>query len=284
MRFPSKGIFLAPMSEPKSMLAPLESPALEHLTPHELVTYFRCPYEMELARGLRARSLGRAPAPERTPLDVVPLRHSPMFAPPLGHVEVNEGRLDLSDQDQLVYEDSGEEDLPVLFPPERVRLDPRFVNGSRTLVDHELGIAGRPDLVILRSDGGFVPLEYKSTHLFVGYHEAHGRMFDTVQAIAECRLVHSVFGHRPAFGIVLYGDARGGGEREGWVQIPYGEAEERWLKVVLNQVREDRVRAPVPAERNCGSCEPNSEGLCRFAAARYEGAHHREGFLASRRN
>lgn len=265
------------------MLAPLETPVPEHLTPHELVTYFRCPHEMELGRGLHARAVGKVAPPVRTPLDVVPLRHSPMFAPPLGHVEVNEGRLDLSDHDQLVYEDAGEDDLPVLFPPERVHLDPRYTNGHANLIDPELGIAGRPDLVIQRVDGGFVPLEYKATHLFVGYHEAHGRLFDTVQAIAECRLVHTVFGRRPAYGIVLYGDVAGDGEHEGWVQIPYGDAEERWLKVVLNQIREDRVRAPVPAERNCASCEPNAEGLCRFAAARYEGPHHHQAFLASRR-
>jgi hypothetical protein len=265
------------------MLAPLTAPVPEHLTPHDLVTYFRCPYEMELTRELHARTLGRVPASPRTPLDVVPLRHSPMFAPPLGHLEVNEGRLDLSEHDLLVYEDAGEDDLPVLFPPERVHLDGRFTNGHSNLIDAELGIAGRPDLVIQRAEGGFVPLEYKETHLFVGYHEAHGRLFDTVQAIAECRLVHSVFGRRPPYGIVLYGDAAGGGEREGWVQIPYGDAEERWLKVALAQVREDTVRAPVPAERNCGSCAPNSEGLCRFAAARYEGPHHHQTFLASPR-
>jgi len=265
------------------MLAPLTAPVPEHLTPHDLVTYFRCPYEMELAREQHARAMGRPLLSPRTPLDVVPLRHSPMFAPPLGHLEVNEGRLDLSEHDVLVYEDAGEDDLPVLFPPERVRLDARFTNGHSTLIDAELGIAGRPDLVIQQGDGACVPLEYKETHLFVGYHEAHGRLFDTVQAIAECRLVHTVFGRRPPYGIVLYGDAAGGGEREGWVQIPYGDAEERWLKVVLAQVREDTVRAPVPAERNCGSCEPNAEGLCRFAAARYEGPHHHQSFLASRR-
>jgi hypothetical protein len=265
------------------MLAPLTAPVPEHLTPHDLVTYFRCPHEMELSRGLHARAVGKVPPPVRTPLDVVPLRHSPMFGPPTGHVVVNEGRLDLFDQDRLVYEDTGEDDLPVLFPPERVQLDPRFSNGHSTLVDAEWGIAGRPDLVIRRGAGEFVPLEYKSTHLFVGYHEAHGRLFDTVQAIAECRLVHTVFGQRPSYGLILYGDQAGGGAREGWVQIPYGDAEERWLKVVLGQIRDDRTRAPVPAERNCGSCEPNAEGLCRFAAARYEGPHHFQGFLASQR-
>jgi hypothetical protein len=250
------------------MLAPLAPPALEHLTPHDLVTYFRCPHEMELGRAHRAHTTGGPIGPVRTPADVVPLRHSPMFAPPSGHLKVSEGRLDIGARDRLVYEDAGEDDLPVLFSPEQVHLDPRFSNGHANLVDPAWGIAGRPDLVIQRADGSFVPVEYKETHLFVGYHEAHGRLFDTVQAVAECRLVEVAFGHRPPFGIVLYGDAAGNGLREGWVEVPYGDAEERWLKVALAQVREDAVRAPVPAERNCASCEPNAAGLCRYAAAR----------------
>ena len=282
--FPSTRTFIDRVREPKAMLAPLTTaPTTEHLTPHDLVTYFRCPHEMELGRRLHAQAIGRTAPPVRTPLDVVPLHHSPLFAPPIGHVTVNEGRLGLSEEDLLVYEDAAEEDLPVLFAPERVRLDSRFTNGHSNLVDVELGLAGRPDLVIRLGNGTFVPLEYKSTHLFVGYHEAHGRLFDTVQAIAECRLVHTVFGVRPPYGIVLYGDASGGGAREGWVEIPYGDAEERWLRVALEQVRNDRSRPPVPAERNCGSCEPNAEGLCRFAACRYEGSHHRTAFLATRR-
>ncbi|MGP8078740.1 MAG: hypothetical protein ACLQD8_06575 [Thermoplasmata archaeon] len=250
------------------MLAPIPAPALEHLTPHDLVTYFRCPHEMELGRAHRFRTVGGPLGPVRTPLDVVPLRHSPMFAPPNGHLTVNEGRLDIAGRDRLVYEDPGEDDLPVLFPPDQVHLDVRFSNGHSTFTDLEWGLAGRPDLVIQREDGSFVPVEYKETHLFVGYHEAHGRLFDTVQAVAECRLVEVAFGRRPPFGIVLYGDAAGDGLREGWVQIPYGDAEERWLKVALAQVRSDPTRAPVPAERNCAACEPNSAGLCRFAAAR----------------
>ncbi len=266
------------------MLSPVvAAPALEHLTPHDLVTYFRCPHEMEVQKGRHARTVGGEVPAVRTPLDVVPLRHSPMFGPPLGHLAVNEGRLDLSDRDRLVYEDAGEDDLPVLFPPERVRLDARFTNGAGNLHDPEFGLSGRPDLIIERADGALVPVEYKSTHLFVGYHEAHGRLFDTVQAIAECRLVQATFGRRPPHGIVLYGDSAGGGSREGWVEIPYGDAEERWLKVALGQVRGDPIRAPVPAERNCGGCEVNAEGLCRYAVARYEGPHHRQSFLVSRR-
>ncbi|MGB6499951.1 MAG: hypothetical protein WBG19_00915 [Thermoplasmata archaeon] len=250
------------------MLSPLAPPTLEHLTPHDLVSYFRCPHEMELGRAHRGRTVGGPVPPVRTPADVVPLRHSPMFAPPTGHLKVNEGRLDIGPHDRLVYEDEGEDDLPVLFPPEQVRLDARFGNGHANFADPEWGLAGRPDLVIQRGDGSFVPVEYKETHLFVGFHEAHGRLFDTVQAVAECRLVEVAFGRRPPFGIVLYGDAAGNGMREGWVEVPYGDAEERWLKVALAQVREDPTRAPVPAERNCASCEPNAAGLCRYAAAR----------------
>jgi hypothetical protein len=267
------------------MLAPRTAPPVaDHLTPHDLVAYFRCPYEMELQRAIHARTVTGGPGTVRTPTDVVPLRHSPMFAPPIGHLVVNEGRLDLDDRDLLVYEDEGEDDLPMLFPPERVRLDARFRNGGRTLVDPELGMAGRPDLIVQRADGSLVPVEYKETHLFAGYHEAHGRLFDTVQVVAECRLVEVAFGRQVPYGIVLYGDEAGGGLHEGWVRIPYGDAEQGWLRAALRQVRDDPVRAPVPAERNCGGCEPNAEGQCLFAAARYEGPHHRAAFAATRRS
>jgi hypothetical protein len=255
------------------MLVPPTVAVQEHLTPHDLVAYYRCPHEMELIRAAHPLRFGGAALPVITPPDVVPLRHSPLFAPPIGTARVREGRLDLDERDHLVYEDAGEDDLPMLFPPERIRLDPRFTQGAGNLVDPVLGFAGRPDMVIARADGALVPLEYKTTHLFVGFHEAHGRPFDTVQAIAECRLVHMTFGKRPPYGIVLYGDASGDGQHEGWVEVPYGEAEERWLTVALRQIREDRIRAPVPAERNCSGCEPNGQGRCLYASARYEGPH-----------
>jgi hypothetical protein len=265
------------------MLAPQTTPATEALTPHDLVTYFRCPHEMELARASHHRLEGGMLGMVRTPADVVPLHHSPLFAPPLGHLLVNEGRLDLSEKDILVYEDEGEEDLPMLFPPDRVRPDIRFSGPRSTLADPELGLRGRPDLIIQRADGSLVPVEYKETHLFVGYHEAHGRLFDTVQSVAECRLVEAAFGRQVPYGIVLYGDQAGDGQREGWVRIPYGEAEQGWLRVALRQIREDAVRAPVPAERTCGGCEPNADRLCKFAATRYEGPHHHQTYFASRR-
>jgi hypothetical protein len=266
------------------MLAPLETPAVEHLTPHDLVTYFRCPHEMELVHALHLQRRTGNIGPVRTPLDVLPLRQSPLFSPPLSQISVNEGRLDLFDDgDRLVYEDTGEENLPMLFPPDRVTIDSKFSNGHTTLVDSEWGFAGRPDLVVRRADGQLFPVEYKQTHLFGGYHQVHGRLFDTIQVVAECRLVEATFGSRPGYGVVLYGDESGGGVNEGWVQIPYADAEARWLKVAIDQIRQDRTRAPVPSLRTCGSCEPNEEGLCRFATARYEGPHHHQRFLAAPR-
>ncbi len=262
------------------MLAPQDLRPLEHLTPHDLVAYFHCPHEMELGRAAREARRSGASVDACTPPGVVPLRHSPMFSPPLHDIEVVPGRLDLGPEDVLVYEDDGEDDLPVLFPPERVRKDPRFTSGPGTLHDAELGFAGRPDLVIARPHGTLVPLEYKSTHLFLGYHEAHGRIFDTVQAIAECRLVEAAFGVRPPYALILYGDRGGDGEREGFVKIPYTDAGAHWLRAALLQIRADRTRAPVPMERNCAGCEPNGEGRCPFAAARYEGPHHRPGWHA----
>ncbi|HLY76453.1 MAG TPA: hypothetical protein VKT21_01050, partial [Thermoplasmata archaeon] len=213
------------------------------------------------------------PVVARTPLEVIPLRHSPLFTPPNPGLVVNDGRLDVDPQDSLVYEDEGEADLPMLFADDQIRPDSRYRGPNANLFDPLLGLSGRPDFVIQRRNGEFTPVEYKSTHLFVGYHESHGRTFDVIQAIAECRLVHVAFGRRPSYGIVLYGDVAGDGQHEGWVQIPYGDAEEHWLRAAITQIRTDETLAPVPAERNCASCVPNRDGLCRFAAARYGDGH-----------
>ena len=251
------------------MAAQLQLQPLEHVTPHDLVTYSRCPHEMELAHAHHLSVITGRSVAARTPLDVQPLRHSPLFAPPDRGVIVNDGRLDVASDDYLVYEDDGERDLPVLFGDTQVRLDARYRSPHTTLIDTGMGLSGRPDFIIQRRSGEVVPVEYKSTHLFVGYHQSHGRAFDVIQAIAECRLVHTAFGRRPSHGIVLYGDVAGEGEHEGWVQVPYGDAEETWLRAAIAQIRSDGVRAPVPAERNCASCFPNREGMCRYAATRY---------------
>ena len=246
----------------------------EHVTPHDLVTYSRCPYEMELLHSRHLSLITGRPVAARTPLDVIPLHHSPLFTPPNLGVVVNDGRLDVAPDDRLVYEDEGEDGLPILFADSQVQVDTRYRAPNATLMDRTIGLSGRPDFVIQRRSGEFVPVEYKSTHLFVGYHESHGRTFDVIQSIAECRLVHAAFGRRPSHGIVLYGDVAGDGEHEGWIQIPYGDAEERWLRAAITQIRTDGTRAPVPADRNCVNCSPNKEGLCRYAAARYGDAPH----------
>lgn len=247
----------------------------EHLNPHDVVTYSRCPHEMELVHARRASLHTTTPTTVCTPSGVVPLRHSPLFLPPASPLSVNDGPLDIFEGDRLIYRDEGESGLPVLFPPEQVDADPSLRRHGVNLIDDELGFSGRPDLVVRRADRTVFPVEYKATHLFVDYHDPrlghHGRMFDVIQAIAECRLVQAVLGVRPKYGVVWYGDQAGGGQREGWVQVPYGDSEERWLRAALMQIRADRERPPVPAERNCASCEPNREGLCPFAAARYAG-------------
>jgi len=254
-------------------IGPLVSSPIEHLTPHDLVTYSRCPHEMELHRMHRH--------PTATPLlsDILaapmapPEHHSPLFLPASPRVTVNEGRLDILPSDTLVYVDEGEDGIPMLFPPHQVVLDPAYRRQGVNLIDDELGLSGRPDLVVRRGTGTPYPIEYKATHLFIGYHEAHGRAFDVLQAIAECRLVHAVSGIRPTFGVILYGDADGDGGREGWVEVAYGDAEEHWLRAALAQIRADHARPPVPSERNCGGCEPNRERLCPSAVVPYAGPH-----------
>lgn len=248
----------------------------EHLTPHDLVTYSRCPYEMELTHVKRNSLHSSIPLMPCTPLEVVPERHSPLFPPPAGRLLVNEGPLDVFSGDRLIYMDEGEQNVPMLFPPEQVTPEPLLRRHGVNLIDDELGLSGRPDLVVRRGTGSIFPVEYKETHVFLGLHDAHfeihGRSFDLLQAIAECRLVHATLGTRPEFGVVWYGDRAGGGQREGWVQVPYTSAEENWLRASLKQIRADRVRPPVPSEHNCRGCEPNRDGLCRYAVTRFERA------------
>jgi hypothetical protein len=274
--------FIALPGRAETMIAEPTPSAVEPLAPHDLVNYYRCPHEMELHRVQVDRLHHHGTPVARTPPDVVPIHRSPLISPPLTGIQVNDGRLDIFDGDRLVYADTDEEEMPMLFPPEHVTLDPRFTGAGANLVDPELRLHGRPDFVIRRANGNLVPVEYKATHLFVGYHEAHGRLFDTIQAIAECRLVEAAFGSRPRSAIVLYGDQAGGGSREGWVEIPYTEADERWLRFALGQIRGDLVRAPVTNARICATCEANERGLCRYAGARFEGAHHHLVPIAAR--
>lgn len=250
---------------------------LEHLTPHDLVTYFRCPHELELAHVRRATASIPPGAPTvalavRTPPDVVPLHRSPLEAPAFPALPVADGRLDIFPGDRLVYEDEGEADeLPMLFASEQVRPDPIFRRHGYNLVDEELGLSGRPDFILERPKAGFIPVEYKSTHPFRGLHEVHGRTFDLLQLVAECRLVEAVSGRRPPYGILLYGDTAGNGAHEGWVTMPYTDREASWIRAAVAQVRADAVRAPVPSERTCSTCPPHRDQLCRYAVGRYAG-------------
>lgn len=245
----------------------LEVATAEHLSPHDVVTYFRCPFEMEVEH-FRRHHPGLAVV-TRTPADVVPLRHSALAPPPGAQLPIENGRLDIFPADRLVYEDSEEEGLPILFPPEQVTPEPRLHVHGLTLVDEELGVTGRPDFVLRRASGALVPVEYKATHPFHGLHETHGRAFDVIQLFLECRLVEAATGLRPASGILFYGDQAGDGAHEGFVEIPYGPGGDAWVRGALRQVRDDSIRAPVPAERNCARCAVHRDGLCRFAVGPY---------------
>jgi hypothetical protein len=250
----------------------------ERLTPHDLVTYFRCPHEMELAR-VRKQTAQQGPdgpvvaLAVRTPPDVVPLHHSPLAPPVFDAMPFNDGRIDIFPKDTLVYVDGGEaEELPILFAPEQIKFDPVFRQHGFNLVDDALGLSGRPDLIVKRADGRFQPVEYKSTHPFRGPHDVHGRTFDLIQLLAECRLVEATTGLRPSGGILWYGDTANNGTHEGWLSVPYGDREENWVKWAVERVRADTVRAPVPSEGTCSTCPAHRDGLCRYATARFTGA------------
>src|SRR4029077_3021396 len=112
--------------EERTMSASILDRGLEHLNPHDLVTYSRCPHEMELTRARRASVHSGLPTSVCTPPDVVPIRHSPLFLPPTGHLVVNEGPVDVFAGDRLIYSDENEEGIPVLFPPDQVLPEPQL--------------------------------------------------------------------------------------------------------------------------------------------------------------
>ena len=244
--------------------------AVEHLSPHDLVTYYRCPHEMELHRAQHLSwRTGQLMVP-LTPSGTTPGAHSPLPPPPGETSQAQPGRLIVGPHDRLLYQDPDESGLPILFPPEQSHAHSFVRQHGSTLMDRDWGLSGRPDLVVRRGDGQLFPVEYKETHLWEGYMEHHGRFFDILQVIAECRLVETTWGSAPRFGVVYYGDSAGGGEREGYVEVPYGDAQRNWLQRSLAQIRADRIRAPVPADRNCQHCEPNRDGLCRYACGGFD--------------
>ncbi|HEV8049253.1 MAG TPA: hypothetical protein VGP88_01535, partial [Thermoplasmata archaeon] len=115
-------------------MAALVVPTLEHLTPHDLVTYSRCPHEMELHRSERASQLAGSPVAPKTPIGTRPEARSPLFSPPGHSVQVFEGRIDFGPLDRLVYVDAGERGLPVLFAPEHTEPEPKLAGRNGTLV------------------------------------------------------------------------------------------------------------------------------------------------------
>jgi CRISPR/Cas system-associated exonuclease Cas4 (RecB family) len=248
----------------------------EHLTPHDLVTYFRCPREMELRHRQREAWRTGHPLPAIGSVPPEARTRSPLPPPPIGHLLTFQGRLDVFPTDVLIYEDPEEDGLPILFPPERNQTRAFLQRHGHTLVDPSWGLSGRPDLVIRRRDGSLVPVEYKETHLWERFHEVHGRLFDLIQVLAECRLVEVTWGQRPRVGIVYYGDGPGGGEREGWVELAYGDEERAWLEHALLMIRQDRERPPIPSETHCSGCEMNRDHLCPQAAVPF-GRHRGDG-------
>ncbi len=260
---------------PAMVPAPLPGPAqsLEHLSPHDLVTYFRCPHEMELHRAQHLSWRTGQPMTPRTPDGTLSTPRSPLLPPPVGEPQVVHGRLDVGLNDVLVYQDPDEPSLPFLFPSERNHAHAFLHANSPTLADPAWGLSGRPDYVVRTPQGTFYPVEYKETHLFEDYPRHHGRFFDFLQVLAECRLVEAVWGSAPRSGFVYYGDSAGGGEREGWVEVPYAGPAQRWLEQALRIIRADRIRAPVPNPGNCTHCEPNRDGLCRYARGDFEELH-----------
>jgi CRISPR-associated exonuclease Cas4 len=106
---------------------------------------------------------------------------------------------------------------------------------ARTLVDRELGLAGRPDYVVKHRDG-WVPIEVKSGPApRLGGHPGH-----VLQLAAYCALIQAEYGVRPRHGLIQYSDKL--------LHIPYTPALERELERAVRVMH--RARQGRPARRS----------------------------------
>lgn len=120
---------------------------------------------------------------------------------------------------------------------------------ARTLVDHDLGLAGRPDYVVKDRDS-WVPIEVKSGLApSAGGHPGH-----VLQLAAYCALIEAEYGVRPRHGLIQYSDKL--------LHIPYTVALERELVRVVRAMQ--RARQGRPARRShdqparCRACGLNA--------------------------
>ncbi len=108
------------------------------------------------------------------------------------------------------------------------------------LVDWALGLTGAPDYLVRRR-GMVIPVEVKSGRTPSEPYESH-----VLQLAAYCALVESLYGVRPAYGVLCYPE---------WsLAIDYTRGLERRLRAVVEAIRAVGELAPRRSHRSPERC------------------------------
>lgn len=119
----------------------------------------------------------------------------------------------------------------------------RHAQAAPVLVDPELNLTGKPDL-LLETRRGWVPVEIKAGSAPARPHAAHVQ-----QLTAYCRLVHAVHGRRPAYGILKYADQA--------IELAYTRQAESRLRRLISRIRAQAQTLPDRSHRapaRCAAC------------------------------
>jgi CRISPR-associated exonuclease Cas4 len=116
---------------------------------------------------------------------------------------------------------------------------------EKPLVDHELGLTGKPDYLVER-DGLIIPVEVKSGRTPAAPYDSH-----IFQVAAYCLLVEKTYGKRPPYGIIHYPNRD--------FAVDFTAQLESSLLDQLADIKRDEVRNNVPRShedparcRKCG--------------------------------
>jgi CRISPR-associated exonuclease Cas4 len=115
---------------------------------------------------------------------------------------------------------------------------------EKPLVDHVLGLTGKPDYLIER-EGMIIPVEVKSGRTPAAPYDSH-----IFQVAAYCLLVEKTYGKRPPYGIIHYPNRD--------FAVDYTDQLESSLLDQLAMIKRDEVRTNVPRSHEdaarCRAC------------------------------
>ena len=120
------------------------------------------------------------------------------------------------------------------------------------LVDHQLGLVGKPDYVMKSKQGSLIPVEVKTGHTPDVPYDSH-----RLQLMAYGLLIQSNYAQTPAYGLLHYSDKD--------FRVDFTPELETQLVETLEEIRQIEKQDEVPARSHASSARCRScgyRGIC----------------------